>query len=178
MVDLALGRTPIGSGVRSNLQRKNSNESQVTPTVGFNFQASGQRTDAQIFNPRGEDANLETELGDGRGDKADSETREESLHLQELLSWLQAMQTQLDAQQAIPESPSRTLPNALSNHPNLLFDSNRESVGDVPARFHAGRESLSVKRNVTVRDSKRPKERSQDRAYRQRYSITPGPNLA
>ena len=42
----------------------------------------------------------------------------------------------------------------------------------VPERFHAGRESLSVIRNVTVRESKRPKARSQDRDYKRRFSTS------
>ena len=53
-------------------------------------------------------------------------------------------------------------------------DNCRDNYHDVPERFHAGRESLSVRRNITIRDSKRPKERSQDRDYKQRYSLTPG----
>jgi hypothetical protein len=44
----------------------------------------------------------------------------------------------------------------------------RVPSGTVPERFHAGRESLSVTRNVTIRESKRPKARSQDCAYRRR----------
>ena len=44
--------------------------------------------------------------------------------------------------------------------------------GVVPERFHAGRESLSVTRNVTIRESKRPKARSQDRDYKRRSSIS------
>ncbi len=48
---------------------------------------------------------------------------------------------------------------------------------DIPLRFHAGRESLSVKRNITVRELKRPKERAQDRDYKQRYSISPGQKI-
>jgi hypothetical protein len=160
MSDFALGRTPGSNGVRSNIQKENPKENPVTPAVCFSLLASGQRTDAQFFSSRGEDANLETELGDGSGDKAVSETREEASDLLELMSRLRAVQIQLDAQQVISGSPSRTLPNAISHHQNLPLDSNRENVWDIPARFHAGRESLSVKRNVTVRDSKRPKERS------------------
>ncbi len=46
----------------------------------------------------------------------------------------------------------------------------QQSSGVVPDRFRAGRESLSVTRNVTVRDSKRPKARSQDHEYKRRFS--------
>jgi hypothetical protein len=62
----------------------------------------------------------------------------------------------------------------LPDHHFLLSDTNRGRISDVPERFHAGRESLSVRRNVTVRDAKRPKERSRDKEYKQRYSLTPG----
>ncbi len=48
---------------------------------------------------------------------------------------------------------------------------------DIQLRFHAGRESLSVKKNITVRELKRPKERAQDRDYKQRYSISPGQQI-
>jgi hypothetical protein len=53
----------------------------------------------------------------------------------------------------------------------------RTSVDDfngVPERFRQGRESLSVIRNITVRESKRPKARSSDQDYKRRCSISPG----
>ena len=75
MNDLALGRTPVNNGVRSDIQKDHPKENPVTPAVGFSLLASGQRTDSQIFSSRSKDANLGTELGDGSGDKADSETR-------------------------------------------------------------------------------------------------------
>ncbi len=43
----------------------------------------------------------------------------------------------------------------------------------VPDRFRAGRESLSVIRNITVRESKRPKARTHDHDYKRRSSISP-----
>ena len=43
----------------------------------------------------------------------------------------------------------------------------------VPDRFHQGRESLSVKRNITKRESRRPKTRSSDQDYQRRYSMSP-----
>jgi hypothetical protein len=43
----------------------------------------------------------------------------------------------------------------------------------VPERFRAGRESLSVVRNVTVRDPKRTKARAKDDDYRRRVSTSP-----
>jgi hypothetical protein len=46
----------------------------------------------------------------------------------------------------------------------------QQSSGVVPDRFRAGRESLSVIRNVTVRDSKRPKARYHDHDYKRRFS--------
>ena len=48
-----------------------------------------------------------------------------------------------------------------------------EYSGGVPVRFQKGRESLSVQRNVTIRDSKRPKARSSDEDYRRRVSGFP-----
>ena len=49
----------------------------------------------------------------------------------------------------------------------------RESSTIVPERFHQGRESLSVTRNVTVRESKRSKARAHDQDYRRRSSVSP-----
>jgi hypothetical protein len=55
----------------------------------------------------------------------------------------------------------------------------QQSSGVVPDRFRAGRESLSVIRNVTVRDSKRPKARSHDHEYKRRFSSSGTlPNLS
>ncbi len=56
-------------------------------------------------------------------------------------------------------------------------DSSRNSAshdifGRVPERFHQGRESLSVIRNVTIRESKRPKARSSDRDYQRKCSAS------
>ncbi len=48
-----------------------------------------------------------------------------------------------------------------------------ESLSVVPERFHQGRKSLSVTRNVTVRESKRPKARVHDQDYRRRSSMSP-----
>jgi hypothetical protein len=47
------------------------------------------------------------------------------------------------------------------------------SPATLPDRFRAGRESLSVVRNVTIRDSKRLKPRSRDDDYKRRMSISP-----
>jgi hypothetical protein len=47
------------------------------------------------------------------------------------------------------------------------------SPDGVPDCFHTGRESLSVIRNVTIRDSKRPKARVQDHECHRRSSISP-----
>jgi hypothetical protein len=44
---------------------------------------------------------------------------------------------------------------------------------NLPERFRAGRESLSVVRNVTIRDSKRLKPRTRDDEYKRRVSISP-----
>jgi hypothetical protein len=49
----------------------------------------------------------------------------------------------------------------------------QDGGGTLPERFRAGRESLSVIRNITVRDSKRPKARIQDREYQRRSSFSP-----
>jgi hypothetical protein len=43
----------------------------------------------------------------------------------------------------------------------------------VPERFRAGRELSSVTRNITVRESKRPKARVQDHDYKRRSSVSP-----
>ncbi len=51
------------------------------------------------------------------------------------------------------------------------------SSGIVPDRFRAGRESLSVIRNVTIRESKRPKARLQDHEYNRRSSIYPSTRI-
>jgi hypothetical protein len=48
-----------------------------------------------------------------------------------------------------------------------------EDSGGVPERFRQGREFLSVIRNVTIRESKRPKARSSDQDYQRRCSISP-----
>jgi hypothetical protein len=47
-----------------------------------------------------------------------------------------------------------------------------EDSGVVPDRFRQGRESLSVRNNVTIRESKRPKARASDQEYR-RSSMSP-----
>jgi hypothetical protein len=44
---------------------------------------------------------------------------------------------------------------------------------DIPERFRPGRESLSVRQNITVRGSKRSKTRSLDQEYQRRVSFTP-----
>jgi hypothetical protein len=49
----------------------------------------------------------------------------------------------------------------------------QESSDVVPERFHPGKESLSVRQNITSR-SKRSTSRSLDRDYRRRVSFTPG----
>ena len=46
------------------------------------------------------------------------------------------------------------------------------SPAELPERFRAGRESSSVVRNVTVRDSKRTKPRTRDDDYKRRVSIS------
>jgi hypothetical protein len=48
-----------------------------------------------------------------------------------------------------------------------------ESSSVVPERFHQGRESLSVTRNITVRESKQPKARNHDQDYQRRSSMSP-----
>jgi hypothetical protein len=63
--------------------------------------------------------------------------------------------------------PSGTLRYLPSSHPH-----HQEPTGDVPARFQPGRESLSVVRNITVRDSKRTKTRTRDNDYKRRVSIS------
>jgi hypothetical protein len=48
---------------------------------------------------------------------------------------------------------------------------------ELPERFRAGRESLSVVRNVTIRDSKRTKAHTRDDEYKRRVSISPSTML-
>jgi hypothetical protein len=48
----------------------------------------------------------------------------------------------------------------------------QESSGGVPEKFQPGRESLSVVRNITIRDSKRTKSRTKDDDYKRRVSIS------
>ena len=75
------------------------------------------------------------------------------------------------------ENGSSDDPYYFRSSPTIQVSSpSRAQSGLVPERFHAGRESLSVTRNITVRESKRPKARTQDRDYKRRYS-TSGPIL-
>ena len=66
-----------------------------------------------------------------------------------------------------------------SNFPAYSPPTQHESLttlgdtGGVPERFREGRESLSVIRNVTVRESKRPKARASDSDYQRRCSMSP-----
>ena len=168
VVGLALGRTPSSSEIRQDMPKRNP----LTPALNSDFRTTGQRTDSQISISRLGVLDLETELGEERERNGGDDPR-----IQELLVRLHAVQGQLDAQKASPEASIRTHPKALLDQQYFPFDSHRERNDSVPARFHAGRESLTVKRNVTMQDSKRPKERSQDREYRQRYSVTPGKQI-
>jgi hypothetical protein len=105
MVDLALGRTPSDSGVRSSILRENP----VTPAVGFDLRASGQRTDAQFLSSsRLNGLSLQPGLEDESEDKAVGENRGDDTRIQELLARLRDVQGQLDARQATPEAPRRT----------------------------------------------------------------------
>jgi hypothetical protein len=61
----------------------------------------------------------------------------------------------------------------VTEYSRVMEDEVMSSSGVVPERFRAGRESLSVIRNDTIRDSKRPKARAQDHDYRRRSSISP-----
>ena len=57
---------------------------------------------------------------------------------------------------------------------HLFHPSHTQDVTSVlPQRFHQGRESTSVLKNVTHRDSKRSKARSLDQDYQRRVSFTP-----
>ena len=76
----------------------------------------------------------------------------------------------------------RNLPHSLQiqSSPSVHPSPRDEGLsGRVPDRFHTGRESLSVLQNVTKRESKRPKARSQDHDYKRRFSSSgPMPNLS
>ncbi len=63
--------------------------------------------------------------------------------------------------------------NALAGTFHYLPSSHhQESSSGVPDRFHPGRESLSVVRNITIRDSKRTKTRTKDDDYKRRVFIS------
>jgi hypothetical protein len=66
-------------------------------------------------------------------------------------------------------------PDKYSDHTPLSHSRREvpEDSGGVPERFQQGRESLSVTRNITVRESKRPKARSLDQDYQRRCTISP-----
>ncbi len=94
-----------------------------------------------------------------------------------LLLRLKTVQGELDTHPKY--SSSKAVLHGDCHHEDTHFfpyypDPPRERPSDVPVRFQAGRESLSVKKNITIRDQKKQKERTQDRDYKQRYSISPG----
>ena len=81
----------------------------------------------------------------------------------------------------LPFSPQIQHPQSVQSSPRDEGVSGRDEgvSGRVPDRFRTGRESLSVLQNVTRRESKRPKARSQDHDYKRRFSSSgPIPNLS
>ena len=70
---------------------------------------------------------------------------------------------------------SRNLPLSpqIQSSPSVQLPArDQDSSGMALDRFRAGRESLSVLQNITRRESKRPKARSQDRDYKRRFSTS------
>ncbi len=171
--DLAVGRQPaVGFG--SSLQRDSAFSSSENTD---NVPSRGQRVDTCIRTFLGADVpDSEAILvanEDGRVEalKTQADTpsienitvEDEDVRIERLLSRLKATQGQFHVHDRTPPAEFRA----------FYHDPYSAKPDDVPERFQSGRESLSVKRNNTVRGSKRPKERSQDREYMQRYSLTP-----
>jgi hypothetical protein len=159
MVDLSLGKSPLSSALRS-IPREN------LASTGHDSVSNvrGQRTETRFSSFFDKD-------GDQIGD------RDEDKRMDRLLSRLKAVQGEMNIPPQLLSPENVLLAKSLRADNNVFSfpsESPRTLTRDIPVRFHAGRESLSVKKNITVRDSKRPKEKSQDRDYKQRYSVSPG----
>ena len=176
LVDLSLGKSPISSAIRS-LQMDNSATTGLQPRpramghlpvtlLSDSFGKDGLLSEAEATQAASAEINDE-QLGD----------RDEDKRIDRLLSRLMAVQGEMDVHPN-PSSPENAhLPSSHRADHNLFpfsAEQPRTLARDIPERFHTGRESLSVQKNITVRGSKRPKERSQDREYKQRYSVSPG----
>jgi hypothetical protein len=136
----------------------------------FRFSASIEQK-SPFFDVKAGQIRIEEDKGEHGGENGGEE------RVDRLLSRLKAVQGELDSYPRLSSSQHRQIEksrqgdNHISPHnPDLT----RSWANDLPLRFHAGRESLSVKKNITIRDLKRPKERAQDKDYKQRYSISPG----
>ena len=179
-VDLALGRTPFSNSINNRLQK----ESQPSPAADFVSMSSRQRTEPHFSFSSGQEGlnfapdmeNLAKVIKEA-ADDGGTENEGGDQRVRELLERLKAVEEQLVNQHSTPEVIRSDFPDVHSDHHHFPPDNYRVHIHDVPERFHAGRESLSVRRNVTIRDSKRPKERAQDREYKQRFSLSPGGQL-
>jgi hypothetical protein len=180
VVDFALGRSPISGNSRSTPR---SNFVSTAPDQNQIRGQEGSRTEIRFTKSSENRSSFNEDVDDGEGERVDK-----------IFSRLKTAQEELDSHLGRQSSEHRQNERSQQedNHyyqyhqasPRVLT---REGLGrdeervipsystnDIPLRFHAGRESLSVKKNITVRDLKRPKERSQDKDYKQRYSISPG----
>jgi hypothetical protein len=176
IVDRSLEKSPISNASRS-IQMDN-----FAPTgLDSGLKIRGQRTEARFSDSLEKDGLL---AGADARQTSVEETSDEQLwdgvedkRIERLLSRLMAVQGGINVHPHF-SSPENVLLAKSHHADNNLFslppESSRAQTRDIPVRFHPGRESLSVQRNITVRGSKRSKERSQDREYKQRYSISPG----
>ncbi len=166
---------------RSSVQLNSPRDAVATPAIEFVSSTNGQRTESRFLFSDGEGASYEPDmryLGNVNKEVyVDEETdhKDDAMRVHALMARLKGIQEKLDTQETPPEDFRSFAPDVHSDHHSYPLDSHRVSISDVvPERFHAGRESLSVRRNITVRESKRPKERTLDREYKQRFSLTPG----
>jgi hypothetical protein len=172
-VDSARGRQPFSSSISSSLPH----EDPATPNLEFAPRTSGHRTDSQIsalsdLESTNNPETTKVSVGGGETGNGDDDMR-----VQDLVARLRIAQSLLDTHNGTPEFVRSVFPDVPPDHHSFPPDSHRGRLYDVPERFHAGRESLSVRQNVTIRDTKRPKERLQDKEYKQRYSLTPGQHV-
>ena len=168
VVELPLGRSPISSAMRHTHGGDfGLTDHETVPNIW------GRRTET-LFSDLFEDGvapgsggtkiRVAGASGEQVGDK------DEDMRFDRLLARLKAVQGGMN-EHSEHTSPENALLAKHHHADNSSFsyppESSRNPTRDIPLRFHAGRESLSVKKNITVRDSKRPKERSLDRAYKQ-----------
>jgi hypothetical protein len=162
MIDTSLGKSSISSTLRS-IQLDNS----VPTGLDSGPKTRGQRTETQfsdIFEGDGVVSGAEaTQTNVAETSDEQLWERDEDKRIDRLLSRLMAVQGEMNIHPHL-SSPENVLLAKSHHADNKLFsfpsDPSRTLTRDIPVRFHAGKESLSVKKNITVRGSKRPKERS------------------